>query len=114
MTLSEALKKLKPPLKFGDAEQIVAVDFVALVASCVQAIDECNHVPHICAECKGTGRIHCVCECGDEHMADCESCDGDGTGVPGCEQCLTGFGQQVRYEALVVHQQGWPRFWWKD
>jgi hypothetical protein len=32
-----------------------------------------------CPECKGTGHIECTCECGHEHEAECDGCDGAGT-----------------------------------
>ncbi len=42
MTIIEARNALEGPLRFGEDEQIKAVDFVCLVESCATAILGCN------------------------------------------------------------------------
>jgi len=88
MTLAEARQKLKPPLFFGNIDQIQAVDFIGRVQECVDAINDCPHGSD-CEGCEGTEEIACetcdgdgVCnQCG----RDCLECDG--TGSTDCEEC---------------------------
>lgn len=42
MTLEEALLELKRPLKFGDARQVAAVDFLASVSKAARLLKKLN------------------------------------------------------------------------
>ena len=72
---------LVPPLRFGDAEQIEAVEFVELfesVRAILPNIPE-DELERACKSCKGDGEVKHECSCGIIHWHDCSKCKGKGT-----------------------------------
>lgn len=52
-----------------------------------------KHGIELCAECKGSGRVPCECECGaSRHTRECGSCDGTGSDA----------GNRAAYEAQLA------------
>jgi hypothetical protein len=96
MDLLSARKMLSGPLKFGDPEQIKAVQFIFLAESCLEAIKACTHGSGECAECDGDGTCpHCSREC-DE----CE-----GTGIYTECSCLDEFDGDAMTAALEIQRE---------
>ena len=62
MTLAEARQKLKPPLFFGNIDQIQAVDFIGRVQECVDAIkvsaDAVRAWAHLHRNNSGSDRVY--------------------------------------------------------
>jgi hypothetical protein len=98
MNLQEAMKKLVPPLIFGNPEQIECVDYIATfdgqLARCLEAMRRCpNALPLKCSTCRGRGSCsHCYATCLD--------CDGTGIDPDGCA-CLEDFDAEVIAAAQV-------------
>lgn len=89
LTYKTAQDALKPPLRFGDLEQIKAVHFITLYEEVVDLIKKASTDQINCPECDGTNNEKCescnglgTCyHCGHE----CEDCDGEGTVT--CHAC---------------------------
>ena len=101
-SVAEALKALAPPLKFGDETQIKALEILAAVEECVDAIWACEHESRgirkggKCKTCSGSGSCTCD-ECGNTHT--CKACDGSRKGNVLCD-CLSGFRSDILRAAL--------------
>lgn len=105
--LSKAFRLLSGKLLFGDPEQIRAVNQIATVQTCVDAITGCQHANGLCKECDGSGYLDCECsECGNQHERECAVCRGRGR--LRCGICLGGLPEWALAEAFHVLNDGWP------
>jgi len=111
MPLIDVIRALLRPLRFGDPDQIKAVDMLGEVQACIEAIEACPHRHRRCPTCKGTGEADCEClECGNLHYAKCYDCEGTGEeSGKGCQECLKPFPEYIRTEARTVMEFGWPK-----
>jgi DnaJ-class molecular chaperone len=111
--LEEAAEVLSLNLKFGDSQQIHAVNLLAQVEECLAAIGACRHEENKqCPRCGGEGRLDCVCpECEDTHTRECPKCEGSGEGGEprACGQCMKPFSKTVLEMACAVNENGWPK-----
>jgi hypothetical protein len=96
MTQHEAREILVPPLRFGDARQIAAVELLERVEILQDAIRRHDVVIFRCGECTGDGWDDVTCWCVDANSLaakpDCPHCHGTGITRAGCELCnATGY-----------------------
>ena len=97
MTVDSALRKLTPPLIFGNEAQIKAANFLSQVEEAIEAIRACQHEPRECVECNGNGTVLCPC-CGE---GQCEGCGGIGFNPEStCDRCCGTFSSAVIMAAL--------------